>query len=174
MANAPITRPLLKFSRSTITPALTRTAQIDNGSSNVFDTQQFVVLTTGKLAKFAADGALVYGLSPDKNHAPTDEPYTQPYGSTHNVIDPRGATFLMNITDNSGTVGSGTTTQAAVTVGTAYSAVYLASLDTGALAVDASGSGSNKIWKVVGLWPEDATTDFNGRVLVEMVSTGIQ
>lgn len=174
MATAPIGRPALKYSRTGSFPAQTRTAQIDNGSSNVFDTQQFVVLTTGKLAKFAADGALIWGLSPDKNHAPTDEPYTQPYGSVHNSIDPRGATWLMNITDNSGTVGSGSTTQAAVTVGTAYSAVYLGSVDTGCLAVDASGSGSNKIWKVVGLWPEDLTTDFNGRVLVENVSTGIQ
>lgn len=173
MASAPIGRPALKYSRGNITPALTRVAQVDNGSSNVFDTQQFVVLTSGKLAKYAADGALIWGLSPDKNHAPTDEPYTQPYGSVHNAIDPRGATFLMNGTDSSGTVGSGTTTQAAFTIGTAYSSVYLGSGDTGCLAVAASG-GSNALFKVVGYWPEDATTDFNGRLLVELVSTGIQ
>lgn len=184
MATAPIGRPALKQNTGTITPGLTRSGQSDSATAaNVFTGQQFVRIsvgnnseTAGFLAPYIADDIAIYGLVPDKTHLTTDEPYTQPYGSTHNVIDPRGAVFLMNITDGSGTVGSGSTTQANVSVGTLYSAHYLASVDTGCLAVDASdtGTATKNIFRVVALWPEDATTDFNGRVLVSILGTAIQ
>lgn len=172
MASAPVRPPELKFSVGTTHPALTLPSVTDG--SNTFLAQQFVVNTSGALVKYAADGALLFGLSPDKSHVVTDEPYTAPYGEIHNVRALRGARFLMNLTDASGTVGSGTTTQATAVVGTSYSGIYLASPYTNILAIDVSGTGSNKAFKVESLWPEDASGDFNGRVIVSVNDSFIQ
>lgn len=174
MANAPITRPKLHQSRGGSFPAQTRSVQGDG--SNTFVAQQFVKMSSGSLAAYVADDTGLYGLTPDKSHASTDEAYTAPYAENHNVIDPRSALFIMNISDASGNVGSGTTTQGDVTIGTLYSGVYLAATDTSALAVDASDSGTatKNIFRVEALWPEDATTDKNGRVIVSIIDSAIQ
>jgi hypothetical protein len=181
---APLSRPALWQSPGT--PFATTLPAITD-SSNTFSYSQFVKLSSGVLAAYVADDTGIYGLTPDASHTATDEPYTAPYGQFHNPIALRGQTFLMNITDGSGTVGSGSTTLANVTIGSMYSARYLGSIDTGCLAIDASDSGSatKHIFKVVGkflntastggTFPNgDASDDYNGRVMVSVIEAGIQ
>lgn len=180
MATAPLSRPRV-FSNGGKAFLATRTQQSDG--SNTFANGQFVKMSSGSLAAYVADDTAIYGLTPDDSHTSSSEPYTAPWNELHSVIDPSGRVlFIMNITDGSGNVGSGSTTIADVTVGTLYSARYLASVDTSALAVDASDSGTatKNIFRVEDKYSNDkypdgdATADFNGRVLVSIIDTAIQ
>lgn len=175
MANAPIQRPRL---HQTLNGWATQTSAFSDGG-NTFSANQFLKLSSGVLAAYVADDFYIAGLCQDPSHTSTDEPYTAPFGENHNLILLNGQRFIMNITDASGTVGSGSTTQANVAVGNYYSARYLATIDTGCLAIDAADGGTpaigNKyIFKVVALWPQDASGDFNGRVIVEVATHAIQ
>lgn len=178
MANAPLAFPRVYKNDGTW---VKQTAAQSDGS-NTFVAGQFVVLTSGALAAYAADGVALYGLSLDNSHASTDDPTVAPFGEMHNPAALRGVTFLMNITDASGTVGSGSTTQGDVTVGALYSGRYLGSVNTSILGIDASDSGTatKNIFRVVGLYNStvdplgDAAGDFNGRVLVQILDTAIQ
>ncbi len=181
MATAPINRPRVYNAPGTPWPGLARPFQSNGG--NTFSASQFVSLTSTILAAYVADGTAIYGLVVDDSHTATSEPYASPYGLNHNCVDPRGQQFIMNITDASGNVGSGSTTLGDVVVGTLYSARYLASVDTAALGVDASDSGTatKNIFKVEDLYlkgtkyPDgDLVTDFNGRVIVSIIATAIQ
>jgi len=180
MATAPISAPRLFQNNGTWDAQ--RESWPDNNGVNPFVPGQFLKLVSGLLNPYVADDTAIFGLSADKSHATTDEPYSAPFGVNHNPIRLNGARFLMNITDGTGTVGSGSTTQANVTVGTLYSGFYLASPYGSILGVDASDSGTatKNIFKVVGLYTAptfsdgDAAGDFNGRVIVEVISTAIQ
>jgi len=177
---APISRPRV-FAAPGAAYIKTRPQQSDG--SNTFTGGQFVKMSSGNLAAYVADDTGIYGLTPDDSHTSTSEPYTAPWNELHSVIDPsEGTLFIMNITDGSGTVGSGSTTIGNVTVGTKYSARYLASVDTGCVALDASDSGTaaKNMFQVVDTYvstkyPDgDASDDFNGRVLVKVIEAGIQ
>ena len=172
MANAPIQRPRL---HQTLNGWATQTSSLPDGG-NTFTAGQFLKVVSGTLAAYVADDVVLAGLCQDPSHTATDEPYTAPFGENHNLISLTGQRFVMNLTDASGTVGSGTTTQANATLGVLYSARYLASVDTGCLGVDLadSGTATKHIFKVVALWPQDAVGDFNGRVIVEILPTAIQ
>lgn len=182
-AQAPLSRPVLWQSPGT--PFATTLPAITD-AANTFTANQFVKISSGALAAYVADDTAIYGLTTDDSHTATSEPYTAPYGQFHNPIALRGQTFLMNITDGSGNVGSGSTTLNDVSIGTLYSARYLGSIDTGCVAIDASDSGTatKNIFKVVakfqssltgGVFPDgDATDDYNGRVMVEVIDAGIQ
>ena len=172
MANAPITKPTL-FQALNPDRCL-RPSKGD--ASATFEAQQFVLLTSGSLATYVADDVAIYGLTEDGSKTATTEPYDSLYSQNHNVIDPTGCTFIMNITDASGTVGSGSTTQADVTVGTRYSARYLASPYTTTLGIDAadSGTATKNLFQVTGLVAADASTDYNGRVYVKVIASAIQ
>lgn len=179
---APIARPSVW--QSTLPFVTTLPAITDGG--NTFENNQFVKLSSGALAAYVADDTGIYGLTTDSSHTSNSEPYTAPYQEMHNPVQLTGQTFLMNITDGSGTVGSGSTTQANVTIGSNYSARYLGSFDTGCTAIDASDSGSatKHIFKVVGKFQStlsggafpngDASDDYNGRVMVQVIAAGIQ
>lgn len=182
MANAPIIFPrVFDTSRTWVS----QRAPLGDGS-NTFVAGQFVVSSSSSgvstIAKIAADGVAVWGLTLDPSHASTDEAYTAPFGENHNVVDPRGTRFIMNITDASGTVGSGSTRIQDVTVGTLYSCVYLASPYGNILAIDASdtGTATKNIWRVEKAYDTtvdpggDAVGDFNGRVIVSIIETAIQ
>lgn len=143
---------------------------------------QFVKLVSGTLRRYVADDTAIYGLSVDDAHYTTSEPYLSPFGIYHNPVALRGNRFIMNITDDSGNVGSGSTTQGDVTLGTLYSARYLVSPYTSNLALDASDSGTatKNIFRAVGFYNQtlaadgDLSTDFNGRVIVEILGTATQ
>lgn len=164
---APLARPQLY---QTANPVVFQRAAVSDGS-NSFAYGQFVKLAAGALAKYVADDTIIYGLTPDASHASTDEPYQTPWGENHNPISLSGQTFLMNITDASGTVGSGSTTQNDVGLGSRYSARYLGSVDTDCLAIDAAdgGTASKHIFQVVQKYPYDAADDYNGRVMVTVI-----
>src|ERR1051326_257723 len=115
---APISRPYLRQSPGT--PFATTLPALSDGS-NTFSNNQFVKISSGSLAAYVADDTAIYGLTPDASHTSTSEPYTAPYGEYHNPIALRGQTFVMNITDGSGSVGSGSTTLNDVSIGTFYS-----------------------------------------------------
>ncbi len=178
MANAPITKPFLHQAPGQPFPGLLRAPITDN--DNTFTAQEFVVtaVDTGvtELVALATDGTAVFGLVTDASHAATDEPYNALYGQLHNVIDPRGALFVMNLTDGSGTVGSGTTTQATAVIGTRYAGRLLASPYTTTMGVDLSDSGTatKNIFQVQALYPSDAAGDYNGRVIVKIIDSAIQ
>src|SRR5688572_19273616 len=180
MAQAPISRPRLFQSPGTPFPGMLRAVLSD--SSNSFSAGQFLKVSSGALAAYVADDVAIYGLSLDDSHTSTSEPYTAPYGENHNPVGLSGAYFLMNITDASGNVGSGSTTLADVTIGSRYSARYLASVDTAALALDASdvGTATKNLFQVVAKYNDtdypdgDAAADFNGRVIVKVIDSAIQ
>lgn len=179
MANAPIIYPRLWSSTAGTFPCPLRATQSDGSATLVAG--HFVQVTSNALAAYVADDTAIYGLMNDPSHAATDEAYLSPYGENHNVIDPRGAVFIMNVTDASGTVGSGSTAQSNVTIGTRYSGFYMSAPAT-ALGIDASDSGTatKNIFQVVALYntaiaPDgDASTDKNGRVLVKIIDSAIQ
>lgn len=179
MANAPLAFPRI-FANQAQGWVQQTSAQSDG--SNTFVAGQILKLSSGSLAPYVADDTAVWGLSLDVSHASTDTPDVAPFGELHNPAGLRSVRLLMNITDGSGTVGSGSTTQADVTIGTLYSARYLATVNTAILALDASDSGTatKNIFRVVGLYNTtlasdgDASGDFNGRVIVEVIGTAIQ
>jgi hypothetical protein len=183
MATAPISRPRLFQAPGTAFPGTLRAAVTDGG--NTFAEGQFVAVNTDnppELIAYVADAIALYGLSLDGTHAASAEPYTAPYGPMHNPVGLSGAYFIMNITDGSGTVGSGSTTFASVDVGLRYSGFYLATVDTLCLGLDASdvGTATKNIFQVVAkysdaVYPDgDAEGDFNGRVIVKIIDSAIQ
>lgn len=179
-AQAPLGFPQLFDSPGTGFPAMKR-AQLSDGS-NTIAAQSFVRVASGVLIAYAADDTSLYGLMTDASTTSTTEPYLSPNGEYHAPLDPRGQEFMMNITDGSGTVGSGSTTLNDVTIGTLYSARYLATFNTSILAVDASdtGTATKHIFEVVAkhqaptFQDGDATDDFNGRVIVRILGSAIQ
>lgn len=181
---APLARPYLFQAPGTPWAGVLKPSLGDGG--NTFSNNQFVKVSSGALAAYVADDTAIYGLTTDPSHTSTSEPYTAPYRENHNPIQLTGNRFMMNVTDGSGTVGSGSTTLNDVTIATLYSARYLGTVDTGCLAIDASDSGTatKNIFKVVakylstatgGQYPDgDASDAFNGRVIVEVISSAIQ
>ncbi len=179
MATAPLNFPKL-FNNgtrpwSTVLPAVT-------DGSNTFVGGQIVKISSGALAAYVADDTLIYGLTQDSSTTSTTEPYLSPNGDLHSPIALSGQVLIMNITDGSGTVGSGSTTQADVTIGTLYSGHYLGTVNTSILGLDASDSGTatKNIFRVVGFYNTtlaadgDASTTYNGRVLVQVIPTALQ
>lgn len=191
MASAPIIYPRLWTSSSAAFPCPLRNPASDGSATLVAGHFVSASLVAGvlTLAAYVADGTGIYGLMNDPSHTSTEEAYSSIYGENHNPIDPKGAVFIMNITDASGTVGSGSTTHANVTLGSFYSGFYMSSPAT-ALGLDASdsatapvvtaGTATKCIFEVVGYYNTsiasdgDASTDYNGRVLVRLLDSAIQ
>jgi hypothetical protein len=183
MANAPIIYPRLWSSSSGSFPCPLRATVSDGSATLVAGHFVSASLVAGVLtaAAYVADGTGIYGLMLDPSHTATEEAYSSIFGENHNPVDPRGAVFIMNITDASGSVGSGSTTHADVAIGTKYSGFYMSAPAT-ALGIDSSDSGvaTKNLFQVVGYYntqvaPDgDAATDYNGRVLVKIVEAQIQ
>jgi len=163
MASAPVTFPWLASDNGQI--AVTRPQITD--SSNTFAAYQFVKVSSNALAECATDDVVCYGLVMDPSHTSTDAPFVAPFGELHEVIDPANAQFVVNITDSSGTVGSGSTRQIDVAIGTAY-ALYLGSGDYDGIAFVDKSDTTNDFFIVQGRYEGDASTDFNGRVYVSL------
>lgn len=150
-------------------------AQVDG--TNSFQSQQFLTLQSGALRQTAATDTQVYGLSLDGSHSSTDEPYTAPFGETHNLIDPAGELFMMNLAGATATSGSGGA-QTSVTVGGRYN---LSAPGSGVMAnlqcLNTASSSATGAFQISALYSNDvypdgdANTDTNGRVLVRVVGT---
>jgi hypothetical protein len=189
MANAPIGFPRLISTRGPWVQQREAQPNYTTDATKPFVAGQFVLLTSGVLVPYidnqGTPSVALYGLSLDASTLPVNnpEPYSTPFGQNHNPVSLyNGARFIMNVTDGSGTVGSGTTTQAAVTIGTFYQGRYLTGYPT-VLGINAAASGTTTSYpfKVVGLYTTasgysdgDASGDFNGRVIVEINTACIQ
>lgn len=188
MATAPINYPSLATVRVPWVQQREQQPNYTTDGTKPFVAGQFVLLTSGVLVPYVDTTGTasigLYGLSLDASTLPANnpEPYATPFGQNHNPVALNGARFIMNLTDGSGTVGSGTTTQASVTIGTLYAGRYLSTITTilGVNLAD-SGTATKNIFKVVGLVNAaagysdgDLSTDFNGRVIVEILGTAIQ
>lgn len=167
MATAPINPPKPTSYIGNDTP-MTR-AKAPVASSTAFVAGQFVK-TPSAVTKLSAADTTVYGWAQEDASATTATPPDVLYAGYTNVVDVRNTFFLVNITDASGTIGSGSTTQAAVSVGSVYNMVYGASPYTAVQMLNAATVAA-PLFKVESLWPQDLTTDFNGRVLVSIAST---
>lgn len=180
-AQAPLGFPQLFNSPNAGFPA-TKRSQLSNGGNTTIPAQTFVKVASGVLAAYVANDTAIYGLMTDAATSATTEPYLSPNGLFHAPLELRGQEFMMNITDASGNVGSGSTTINDVTIGTFYSARYLASFNTAILAINAadSGTATKNIFEVVAkvqtptFQGGDDVTDFNGRVIVRIIGAGIQ
>lgn len=174
MAQAPLSKPRLFSSPD---PAFLQTLAQTDGT-NTFQSQQFLTLASGALRQTAATDTQVYGLSLDPSHASADEPYTQPFGETHNLVQVNdGQLYLMNLAGATATSGTGGA-QSSVTVGGRYN---LSTPGSGIMAnlqcintASSSATGAFQISALYdsGTYPDgDANTDTNGRVLVRVVGT---
>ncbi len=187
MATAPIGRPKLYQSVGTSSPGLLKAQKSDGG--NTFAAGSFTVLKGLTLVAYTAADTAVYGLSTDASHAATDEPYTAPFGENHNPVDPAGQLFMMNVTNATGQVGAGLTTigDTDCVIGGFYSAVALSSVDTLAFGLNlvsktlnSAGTNATNIFQIVDKFDGatyvggDASTDYNGRVIVKVAPNGLQ
>lgn len=111
----------------------------------------------------------VYGWSGDANVASGSIPPAAFFGQNHYPFDVRGATFEINVSVKAGTIGGGNTTNANVTVGTAYGIVKLSS----GIQCLSQDETTNTVLEVVGLG-SNASTDYNARVQVRVLDTSIQ
>ncbi len=182
MATAPIGRPKLFKSVGTSSPGLTRPQKSDGG--NTFVAGALVVLDGSTLKAATSSQTAIWGLTPDASHTATDEPYSAPFGENHNAIDPTGQLFVMNVTLENGTVGSGATTLNDVVIGKFYPGALMNTGDTLSMGL-ASNTGvltasASNIFQVVDKLDAatyvgyDAATDYNGRVVVKVAAVGIQ
>lgn len=173
MATAPINSPRPIEYIGNDTP-ITR-AKAPAASGTAFKAFQFVKTPTA-LTKLSAGDTTVFGLSQEDAATSTTYPPDALYFQYTNVFDVRNTFFLVNITDGSGTIGSGSTTQADVAIGSSYPLIY-GGAGSGTYAnvqMLNAASNSNPFFKVEAFWPQDLTTTFNGRVLASVVAATIQ
>lgn len=167
--DTPIRMPFLERRKDNL--HITKGAILDGATA--FEARSFVKLASGVLAPCVTDDVVCYGWSPDKSHSATDKPPDALFGRYHWPFDPRDSQFIMNITNASGAIGAaGSAPQlSAVTIGTEYELYRDTTTHMQMLDVSAT---TNKFARVVAIYPGQASTDYNGLVLVELVSTIIQ
>lgn len=169
-AQAPI-QPVQVINIDSVSPC----RQEQTNGDNTFAPLQFVYLTSGALAECASAATLVYGLTPDSSKLSTDSPVDAIWGQNHSCISPEPDKnrFVVNISNNGQLIGSGTTTQANVTIGESYGLL----LGTGTydgynfLNVD---NTTNDFFKVESYYTLDGTDAYNGRVICSINRTIIQ
>lgn len=148
--------------------------QEQTNGDNTYNALSFVYLTSGALAKVATAATACYGLCPDQSHASTDSPVDAIWGQRHSCIDPNKAQFVVNVTTTGGTIGSSTTTQSDVSIGTGYGVYVQSGGSYDGYAFLNGADTTNDFFRVVGYYTADATDDYNGRVIVEVVNAVIQ
>jgi hypothetical protein len=142
-----------------------------NGAT-AFAAHSFVKLAAGVLVPCVTDDVVAYGWCPDSSHAATEVPPTALFGPNHWPFALEGSLFVMNITDAAGHIGqaNGAPQLSAAVVGTSYELVRDAN---GIQMLDVSAT-TNKFAKVVALYPNQALTDYNGLVIVEILPAVLQ
>lgn len=142
-----------------------------NGAT-AFPARSFVKLAAGILVPCVTADVVCYGWSPDGSHAATDQPPAALFGQNHWPFDPRDAQFVMNITDAAGNIGqaNGAPQLSSAVVGTSYGLFR----DANGFQMLNTADTTNLFAKVVALYPNQALTDYNGLVLVELVAAVIQ
>jgi hypothetical protein len=137
-----------------------------NGAT-AFAANSFVKLVAGVLVPCVTADVVCYGWSHDSSHTATEQPPAALYGQNHWPFALEDSQFVMNITNNAGNIGqaAGAPQLSAAVVGTSYGIVR-----------DANGyqmlnvqDVTNLFAKVIAYYPNQALTDYNGLVLVEVL-----
>lgn len=144
-----------------------------SNAGNVFPARSFVKLAAGALAACVTADVVCYGQAVDPSRLSTDQPPVTLYGQNHWVFDPRDAQFVVNITSGAGLIGqaNGAPQLSAVTIGTQYGLYRDGTTFMQMLKTDDT---TNKFFTVIAIYPNQALTDYNGRVIVELVPAVIQ
>lgn len=142
-----------------------------NGATT-FQARSFVKIAAGILVPCVTADVLCYGWTPDESHLATDKPPVALYGQNHWPFDPKDAIFVMNITNATGLIGqvAGGPQLSAAVVGTSYG-LYRNANGFQMLNV---ADVTTLFAKVIGLYPNQALTDYNGLVMVEILPAVIQ
>jgi hypothetical protein len=142
-----------------------------NGGT-AFGRHSFVKLVAGVLVPCVTGDVVCYGWVPSESKGPDAKPPEALYGQNHWPFDPRDSQFVMNITNGTGAIGqaAGAPQLGSALVGTAYG-----------LFRDANGNQmlnvadtATPFARVVAYYPNQALTDYNGQVLVELLESVIQ
>jgi hypothetical protein len=166
--NTPIRMPFLERRRDNL--HIQKGVQ-PNGAT-AFPAHSFVKLAAGILVPCVTADVVAYGWCPDASHAATDVPPTALFGQNHWPFALNDCQFVMNITDSSGNIGqaAGAPQLSAAVVGTAYGLYRNAN---GYQMLDVANT-TNLFAKVVQLYPNQALTDYNGLVIVEILPAVLQ
>jgi hypothetical protein len=160
MATAPINRPNpIQFPKGTPVGL----PQINATSSNAFLSQQFLTLSSGAYTKTLDAAGTSAALSQEDSASTATNPPDALYGNRTSALSIDDVVFVVNITDASGTIGSGSTRQQDVTIGSSYAMVSSTGAYANVQMLNAATS-SPAFFKVLGYYPADATSDYNGRV----------
>lgn len=144
---------------------------LPNGAT-AFLERSFVKYASAVLTPCVTDDIICFGQAPGPSHSSTDLPPVSLYGNLHWCFDPRHAIFIVNITDASGNIGqaNGAPQLSEVTIGQQY-ALYRNADGYQMMDVDDT---TNDFFRVIGIYPNQSLTDYNGLVLVELVESVIQ
>lgn len=144
----------------------------DDGDNNPFLGHSFVKISSGLLKPVLTADVLCYGWCPEPSHKSTEQPPSTLYGQQHWPFDPTGCRFIMNITDSSGHIGqaAGAPQLSGAVIGTSYGLYRTAG---GIQMLDVANT-TQLFAKVVAHYPNQAETDYNGLVLVELLAAVIQ
>lgn len=147
---------------------------------NTFLRQSFVYISGGNLTLVASQGVLVYGQTPNPSQLSTSYAPVTLYGQNHWCFSPLDAEFDINCGALSGgatgslVIGSSSQPQSAAVIGTSYG---IATATTGTYAgyqfLDTTNT-TQLLFTVVGYPARTATTDYNGRVIVRVITSCIQ
>lgn len=181
MALIPVRRPVLLSQQGNLH---TQRPPVGDGA-NTFYKGDLVQVSSGSLllvpnTSATASTQLVWGVTPDDSKTSTQKPPDAFFGENHYCFDVTDAIIEMNITNTAGGVGDATTNNgaagpqlSAVTIGASYGIKTDATNYVGIQMVNISET-TNTLVQVVGLAPNQATADYNGRVLVKIPKAKIQ
>jgi hypothetical protein len=159
-----------------------------NHASTTFLARSFVKLSSGVLVPVATADVVCVGWTPSASHTytgspsgtwpnitgltVTDRPPVSLYEPVHWPFDPKDSQFIMNITDASGHIGesNGAPTLAEAVIGSEFGIYRDGTSGKQMLNVDDT---STKFARVVGWVANQASTDYNGLVIVELLAAVI-
>lgn len=147
-------------------------------TGNTFNTNTFVVLTTGVLAACATAAVLTCGLVLDASNLNTKpNPPTDFFGGKHFPLALEGQRLAVSVTDASGNFGQANSAPqtSAVSIGTKYGLIKLSNGNHALNSADTS-TLFFQIVEIPSEWngvKQDANT-YNPVVIVEVISTIIQ
>lgn len=168
--DTPISMPFLERRRDNL--QIQKGVQ-PNHASTTFPARSFVRLTSGVLVPCATAAVLCYGWSIDRSHLATEMPPDALFGIYHWPFDLKDTQFIMNITDGSGNIGQANAAPqlSAAAIGTSYGIHRNAT--TGFQMLNVADT-TTLFATVVAWYPNQASTDYNGKVIVEILPAVIQ
>jgi hypothetical protein len=143
---------------------------------NTFPANSIVQINSGALRAVPTGGVAAYGWANSPSRSATiAPPDSLPLGladERHYPFDPEGAIFVLNITDASGNIGeaNGAPTLAEAVIGSEFG-IHTATNGVQFVNVDET---TDTLFKVVGWVDGQSSTDYNGKVYVQIIPSKIQ